>query len=64
MSSGDHITFEFKVSKIYRKYYILNIINERQIYMNQNEFIKNLSILDVVANLGWQNTEIYIKSIS
>jgi len=32
--------------------------------MNQNEFIKNLSILDVVANLGWQNTEIYIKSIS
>ena len=32
--------------------------------MNQNEFIKNLSILDVVANLGWQNTEIYIKSSS
>lgn len=32
--------------------------------MNQNEFIKNLSILDVVANLGWQNTEIYIRSSS
>ena len=32
--------------------------------MNQNAFIKNLSILDVVANLGWKNTEIYIKSSS
>ena len=29
--------------------------------LNQNEFINNLSIIDVIANLGWKNTEIYIK---
>jgi hypothetical protein len=28
---------------------------------NQIKFIKNLSIIDVIANLGWINTETYVK---
>ncbi len=28
---------------------------------NQNKFIDNLSIIDVIANLGWINTETYVK---
>ena len=30
--------------------------------LNQKEFVENLSIIDVVANLGWINTEDYVKS--
>ena len=30
--------------------------------LKQNEFLQHLSIIDVIANLGWKNTEIYIKS--
>ena len=29
---------------------------------NQTKFVENLSIIDVVANLGWINTEDYVKS--
>ena len=29
---------------------------------NQMKFVENLSIIDVVANLGWINTEDYVKS--
>ena len=29
---------------------------------HQENFIKNLSIVDVIANLGWKNTEDYVKS--
>ena len=28
---------------------------------NQKKFIENLSIIDVIANLGWINTETYVK---
>ena len=28
---------------------------------NQKNFIDNLSIIDVIANLGWINTETYVK---
>ena len=28
---------------------------------NQKKFIENLSIIDVIANLGWINTEAYVK---
>ena len=28
---------------------------------NQKNFIENLSIIDVIANLGWINTETYVK---
>ena len=28
---------------------------------NQNKFIDNLSIIDVIANLGWINAETYVK---
>jgi hypothetical protein len=31
---------------------------------NQNKFIDNLSIIDVIANLGWINTETYVKQNS
>ena len=27
---------------------------------NQNNFIENLSIIDVIANLGWINTKTYV----
>jgi hypothetical protein len=30
---------------------------------NQNKFIDNLSIIDVIANLGWINAETYVKKI-
>jgi len=29
----------------------------------QKEFIKNLSIIDVIANLGWKNSELYIRNL-
>ena len=29
---------------------------------NQMKFVENLSIIDVIANLGWINTEDYVKS--
>ena len=28
---------------------------------NQKKFIENLSIIDVIANLGWINAETYVK---
>ena len=28
---------------------------------NQKKFIENLSIIDIIANLGWINTETYVK---
>jgi hypothetical protein len=30
--------------------------------MNQNSFESHLSILDVVANIGWEEAKQYIKS--
>ena len=30
--------------------------------MHLKKFIENLSIIDVIANLGWKNTEDYVKS--
>ena len=30
--------------------------------MHLKKFTKNLSIIDVIANLGWKNTEDYVKS--
>jgi hypothetical protein len=30
--------------------------------VNQINFQKNLSIIDLIANLGWINTEDYVKS--
>ena len=39
--------------------YTPNMYNQ----MHLKKFIENLSIIDVIANLGWKNTEDYVKSI-
>lgn len=39
-----------------------NFIGTKYPQVNQINFKKNLSIIDVIANLGWINTEDYVKS--
>ena len=39
-----------------------NFIGTKYQQINQINFKKNLSIIDVIANLGWINTEDYVKS--
>ncbi len=39
-----------------------NFISKKYIQLNNENFIENLSILDVIANLGWKGTKIYINN--
>tara|TARA_A100001015_G_C15022750_1_gene728861 strand:+ start:319 stop:1011 length:693 start_codon:yes stop_codon:yes gene_type:complete len=39
-----------------------NFVAARYNQSFQKKFVQNLSIVDVIANLGWKNTEDYVKS--
>ena len=59
--SEDYLTEDDFQKKTNIKLKINNYYQLEYTQYKQKVFIKNLSIIDIIANLGWQNTSNYVK---